>query len=171
MPLSLISVNHFFLVGGGEGFRVSTIVVEGLRRASRTGMYCPVRASRPILLGGDFEAIVACLSLQEGVCPGRVLVDEPGTAKSYPAQRFMSIKPQHVVAFCAAELHVVFYPLLYPQPSLFFFFFLLFIASLSLHYSTLALSNVRRYGLNVRRYGLNVRKDGRYPQATNCKTD
>lgn len=45
---------HFFL-----GFvRVSTMVVEGLRSASRTGMYWPVRASRPILFEGGFFAIV-----------------------------------------------------------------------------------------------------------------
>lgn len=46
---------HFFFVGLG---RVSTTVVEGRLRASLTGMYRPVRASRPILLEFGFFAMM-----------------------------------------------------------------------------------------------------------------
>ena len=48
--------HFYFLPPVGFG-RVSTTVVEGLRIASETGMYCPVLASRPILLVAGFLAI------------------------------------------------------------------------------------------------------------------
>jgi hypothetical protein len=65
---------------GGFG-RVSTTVVEGRRSASRTGMYCPVRASRPILFGGVLFDIVKVPFL-EGERTARVNLPDTNTGSS-----------------------------------------------------------------------------------------
>ena len=65
---------HDYFFGFG---RVSTTVVEGRRIASLTGMYRPVLASRPILLGGVFCAMVGYLSIGFSCPLGRILPDVP----------------------------------------------------------------------------------------------
>jgi len=115
---------YFFGLLGGFG-RVSTTVVEGRRSASRTGMYCPVRASRPILLGGVLFDIVNVPFL-EGERTARVNLPDTTTGSST-----YTIPPkssQHLDMFRGCSRHLSIccvYPQVTHRLPVFFFYYLL----------------------------------------------
>ena len=85
---------HFpFFVGG----RVSITVVLGRRIATETGMYCPVRASRPILSLDGFLATMGLLLRKEPDCPRTQRKQHLGQS---PYARNLS-HIQHLVLLCA----------------------------------------------------------------------
>ena len=85
---------HFpFFVGG----RVSITVVLGRRIATETGMYCPVRASRPILSLDGFLATMGLLLRKEPDCPRTQSKQHLGQS---PSARNPS-QIQHLVLFRA----------------------------------------------------------------------